>query len=254
MTTIAISNQKGGVGKTTISFNLACMLSKKRKVLAIDNDPQGNLTSSLLADANKLEANIIRAYEEKTLAPQRISNNLYLIGADISLSSVAEGDFETIYRLRDYLSSVTGFDFVIIDCLPSFGYMHMAALNAADYILVPAKPSPYAISALKELFNTVGKVKKRLNPELGVIGILLNMVDGRRPVMEREIKELLRETYPDLVFESELNKRVRLEESPAFQRAIAEYDPKGKSALEFKAIVSEMIKRMKAKKASGGRR
>ncbi len=251
MKTIAIANQKGGVGKTTIAFNLAHALSKQQKVLAIDNDPQGNLTASFLENTGELQANIIHGYEEKELVPQRLHKNLYLIGADISLSSVAEGDFETIYRLKECISTLEGFDFVIIDCLPSFGYMHMAALNAADYLLVPAKPSPYAISALKELFSTMDKVKKRLNPELNVLGILFNMADGRKPVMEREIKELLRETYPGLVFKTELNKRVKMEESPAFQKAIMQYEPKGKSAQEFKSLVQEIRRRMHAHNPGG---
>lgn len=253
MTKIAIANQKGGVGKTTIAFNLAKLLAaRKYKVLAIDNDPQGNLTTSLLQDQGEIAANILDAYEEKPIAPQQVAKNLHLVGADISLARVAEGDFEIIFRLKEAIDTVAdGFEFVVIDCLPSFGYMHMAALNAADYVLIPVKVAPYALRGMKDLFSTIDKAKKRLNPELKNLGIVLNQVDGRKPIMERELESVLRETYGNLVFKSKLNKRVKVEESPAFQKSIIEYEPKGLSAREFKAFAKELMKRINS--SDGGR-
>ena len=247
MPIIAIANQKGGVGKTTIAFNLAKLLAaRKHKVLAIDNDPQGNLTTSLLEEQGNIRANILDAYEEKGVTPQQMTKNLFLVGADISVARVAESDFEIIFRLREAISQIgEGFDFIIIDCLPSFGYMHMAALNAADYVLIPIKAAPYALRGMTDLFATIEKAKKRLNPNLKNLGIVLNQVDGRKPVMERELEAVLRETYGDLVFKAKLNKRVKVEESPAFQKSIIEYEPKGLSAKEFKAFANELMLRIK---------
>ena len=251
--TIAIANQKGGVGKTTIAFNLAQILSTRRstKVLAIDNDPQGNLTSSFLENPDKLRGLVLKAYEGKPLVPEKLSPNLDFLGASIALAPVAERDFQVIFRLKESLdklklaSGIASYDYVIIDCLPSFGHLHLASLNAADYVLIPVKPAPYALAGMKDLLETIERTKKYMNPRLKVLGILINQVDGRNLVMEREMEELLRETYGELVLKSKIAKRVKVEESPAFQKSIGEYNPKGASAKEFKALVGEILQRLK---------
>ena len=137
------------------------------------------------------------------------------------------------------------FDYAIIDCSPSFGHLHLAALNAADYVLIPVKPSPYELAGLKDLFNTIEKAKKYYNSKLKILGIVINQVDVRKPVIEREMEEVLRETYGDLVLKSKINKRVKIEESPAFQEPITVYDPKGPSAKEFKTMTNEILRRIK---------
>jgi chromosome partitioning protein len=253
MVTIAVANQKGGVGKTTIAFNLAQILSSRcsTKVLAIDNDPQGNLTSSFLEDPSEIDAHTLKAYNEELFAPAKLSENLYLLGSDITLAQVAERDFQVISKLKESIKRIheslkgAGFDYVVIDCLPSFGYLHLAALNAADYVLIPVKPAPYALAGLKDLFNTIKKAKKYYNPKLKVLGIAINQVDGRKPVIEREMEEVLRETYGDLVLKAMINKRVKVEESPAFQQPITVYDPRGPSVKEFRAMTNEIISRIK---------
>ena len=249
MITIAVANQKGGVGKTTIAFNLAHNLAAKRKtVLAIDNDPQGNLTSSFLENPEELRnnQNILGAYDGIPLSPINISKGLGFLGTGITLAAVAERSFEIIYSLKEAVEPLgSKYDYCIIDCLPSFGYLHLAALNAADYVLIPVKPAPYALAGMNDLFGTIEKCKKRFNPELKVLGIVINQVDGRRPNIEREMEEALRDTYGELVFKGKINKRVKIEESPAFQKPIAKYAPKGKSALEFKAVTNEMMRRIK---------
>jgi chromosome partitioning protein len=249
MITIAIANQKGGVGKTTIAYNLAQILSNrpKTKVLAIDNDPQGNLTSSFLEDSTEVKANILDAYDEKPLEPVKISNNLYLLGSSISLAPVAEREFQIIFRLKEgikRLKSCTP-NYIIIDTLPSFGHLHLAALTAADYVLIPVKPAPYSLAGLKDLFNTIKTSRKYYNSQLKILGIVINLVDGRKPVIEREMEEVLRETYGNLVFKSKINKRIKVEESPAFQKPITVYDPRCPAAAEFKAMVAEILRRIR---------
>jgi len=253
MIVMAIANQKGGVGKTTIAFNLVQILANQRdtKVLAVDNDPQGNLTSSFLDNPADLKGNIVNAYEEKPLVPEKISKDLNLLGSNINLAPVAERDFQVIFRLKEYLEQLvnapecTPYDYVIIDCLPSFGHLHLAALNAADFVLIPVKLAPYALAGMKDLFDTIERTRKYINPNLKVLGIVINQVDGRNLVMEREMEEVLRETYKELVLKSKINKRVKVEESPAFQKPITEYDPKGASAKEFKALVREILQRLR---------
>jgi len=253
MITIAITNQKGGVGKTTISFNLSHILADahKQKVLIVDNDPQGNLTSSLLDDPSKLHAHSLKAYNVEPFRSMHISENLHLLGSDITLAQVAERDFQVIFNLKESMKRIDesteggGFDYVVIDCLPSFGHLHLAALNAADFVLIPVNPSPYALAGMKDLFLTIESARKHFNPALKVIGIIINQVDGRKPVIEREMAQVLRETYGDLVLKAEINKRVKVEESPAFQKAITAYDPNGPAAGEFNAMVVEIIHRIK---------
>jgi len=261
MITIAIANQKGGVGKTTIAFNLSRILASKRatSVLAIDNDPQGNLTSCFLEDPTKLKSNVLGAYEKNELCPHNISKKLYFIGSDIRLSTVAERDFQVIFNLKESLENLKArkssgkpgkpgfpqFDYVVIDSLPSFGHLHLAALSAADYVLIPVKPAPFALAGLKDLLSTIEKAKRYFNPGLKILGIVVNQVDGRKLIMEREMESILREKYGDLVFKAKIRKRVCVEESPAFQKTITDYDPKSASAGDFKSFASELLKRIR---------
>ena len=252
MITIAIANQKGGVGKTTIAFNLAQIFASKNgvKVLAIDNDPQGNLTSSWLENPDEMKGDILNAYDKKPLEPEQISTHINLLGANIKLASLAERDFQVIFRLKEYLDKlqcdpeVGRYDYVTIDCLPSFGHLHLAALVAATYVLIPVKPAPYALAGLKDLFETIERARKYFNPKLKMLGIIINQVDGRKFFMEREMEEALREDYGDLVFKSKIKKRIKIEESPAFQKSITEYHPKGPAAKEFKALTREILQRL----------
>lgn len=245
MNTIAIANQKGGVGKTTITFNLAkCLAQKGYKVLAIDNDPQGNLTSAMLEDPTSLTANILSVYEEQGgLVPHTVSPNLDLIGATIRLSKVMDGGFETIYKLKEGVNSLKEqYDFMLVDSLPSFGYLNMAALNVAEYLLIPVEPGKFALEGMQDLFSTIDKMQKRLNPRLQVLGIILNKIDNTNITQITE--KALRETYSNLVFKTMFSRRTKVKESPSFNQSITEYDPKGEPALQFNQFVKEFLERL----------
>ena len=248
MITIAVTNQKGGVGKTTIAFNLAQILSSRKgtKVLAIDNDPQGNLTSSFIEDPTGLTANVLGIYDDNEIEPEKVTETLSFLGADITLAPVAERDFQVVFKLKEALEAMNGqFDYCIIDSLPSFGHLHLAALNAADYVLIPVKPAPYALAGMNDLFRTLEKARKYFNANLRPLGIIINQFDGRKPVMEREMEESLREIYGDMVLKAKINKRIKVEESPAFQKSITQYDPKGPAAKEFKSMTDEILRRLR---------
>lgn len=247
MKIVAVTNQKGGVGKTTIAFNLMRSLADKGfKVLAIDNDPQGNLTDSFLENGVELTADIMDLYSGKTVYPQKIDNNLDLIGANIHLAKIADQDFEVIFKLKEGLEQINNpYDFIIIDCLPSFGYLNTAALNAAESVVIPTKPSQFGLAGVTDLLDTIEKTQKRLNPKLNVLGIVLNLVE--HTVICSEFTNVLRETYGNLLFETEISKSVKMEECVTLNQAVTTYDPKSKSAEQLHAFVDEFIKREEVK-------
>lgn len=244
----AVINQKGGVGKTTIAFNLGKGLAASGyRTLLVDNDPQGNLTSACLKDPRQLQADVLEIYQntDEPIIPQKILPDLSLIGANILLSKISDSDFEIIFRLKEGLAKIENdYDFIIIDCLPSFGYLNMAALNASEYILIPTIPAPFALLGLKDLLDTIAKARLRLNPELKLLGILLNLIEGRRTTIAAELETVLREDYGDSVFQTILNKAIKFEESPSFQQSILEYAPESKAAQQFNDFLVEFLKKI----------
>jgi chromosome partitioning protein len=251
MITIAIANLKGGVGKTTIAFNLALELAKKRgnRVLAVDNDSQAHLTGAMLKDPSSRIANIIQAYQGEGVNPHIISKNIHLIGSDEKLSQITDGDIDTLFRLKETLRKLTykvpKYDYAIIDCLPSSTFVQMAGLISANWVIIPVKSSSFDLKGMVGFMKNIEKIRNRLNPSLKILGIVINQSDGRKPVYERDLEDALRETYGNLVFKTKLNKRVDIATSPVFNKSITEYAPKSLSASEFRSFTSEVIKRIK---------
>lgn len=242
---VAITNQKGGVGKTTIAFNLAKGLAKQGyKVLAIDNDPQGNLTEALIPDINKLQANIFNIYKgEGGVIPDKIGDNLDLIGATIHLAKISEEMFDLVFRLQEGIQHIeNNYDFIFIDCLPSFGYLHTAALKAADKVLIPIKPAPFALSGLEDLFDVILKMKSRINENLDILGILITFFE--KTSIAKWADQSLREYQGDLVFNSVISKSVKLEESPMVYQSIMEYATNSKQANQFQIFISEFLEKV----------
>ncbi len=250
MIKITVTNQKGGVGKTTISFNLAWILANhyKKKVLVIDNDPQGNLTSSFMDEDQEISGSILDIYDENQPSPLIINKQLHLLGSNINLAPVAERAFPVIFNLKNGLSQMKTFlyDFVIIDCLPSFGHLNLAALVAADYVLIPVRPSPYALAGMQDLIRTITKVKKNLNADLRILGIVINQVEGRKTILQNEMQKALRKNYQKLIFQTLIKKRIKLEESPVFHKDITAYHHKDPAAEEFILFAHELLRRIKA--------
>lgn len=222
----------------------------------MDNDPQGNLTTSFLKDPVPECASTVNAYDSKPIIPHHLTADLHLLGAGVTLAAVTERDFEVIFRLKEALDGMqscsSAYDYILIDCLPSLSHLHLVAMNVADFILVPVKPAPYALAGMNDLFGTIEKTRKYFNPRIQVLGIVINQMDGRGLVMEREIEETLRETHRGLVFKTSISKRVRIEESPVFHQCISSYDSNGRSAKQFKALAREIVQRVR--KASKNRK
>jgi len=246
---IAISNQKGGVGKSSITFNLSKELSNRGfKVLIVDNDPQANLSSVFFNNPEEIKANIIDIYknDEYLIAPQNVLKNLDIIASDIRVSTIVQKDIEIIYRLKESLNKIkSNYDFVFIDCLPSFGQLMTAAFNAADYVLIPVKLSPFDIYGLNDLLVTIKNIKKRINPDIDILGIILNMVDGRGTALGNKLEDNLRSDYSELMFKAKIPKGIKFEESHLFNQSIVEYAPSTKIAEGFAAFLDEFLNKLK---------
>lgn len=246
---IAVANQKGGVGKTTITFNLAKGLAKKGyKTLVLDNDPQANLTGAFLEleDEEEFSPNVLSLFEDDhpVIKPQNINDNLDFIGTDIRLSRIADRNFDVIFKLKEGIQDLAqSYDFVLIDSVPSFGYLNTAALYAANHVVVPVKPAKFALQGLKDLFATVEKIQKRLNPDLKILGLLINLLEANTRV-GKVLEPKIRDAYGDLVFSTNINKAVKLEESPMFQQSIMEYEPQSAASKEFEAFFDEFLTRL----------
>ena len=248
---ISISNQKGGVGKTTTAVNLSASLAKAgKRVLIIDSDPQGNATTGLGLSKSELKAGLydfmlgsesVDISSVKTEMP-----GLFLMGATKELVGAEvemylEDDRE--FLLKKSLDGIKDkFDFILIDCPPSLGFLTINAITASNYVLVPLQCEYYALEGLSQLLDTLKAVKKSLNPELKLVGILLTMYDARNN-LSSQVEEEVREHFKGTVFETVIPRNVRLSEAPSYGKPIILYDIQSRGAISYFNLAKEVIKR-----------
>ncbi|HOE96170.1 MAG TPA: ParA family protein [Candidatus Sumerlaeota bacterium] len=247
--TIAISNQKGGVGKTTTAVNLAaCLADLGHRTLLVDLDPQSNASSALGFDSNRLDASIYDAlldHAAPTVHPLDAQHsNLFLLPSSMDL---AGAEFELIDRegretaLRDALARLDQpFDYILIDSPPSLGLLTLNALVAARWVLIPVQAEYLALEGLSRMVQTIQRINRKQNPELEILGLLATLYDSRTNLAHQVLEEL-RRAFPDKVFSTPVTRSVRLSEAPSYGQTILRYDARSSGALQYQQIAQEVI-------------
>jgi chromosome partitioning protein len=250
---IAIANQKGGVGKTTTTVNLAASLGVlEKKVLLIDADPQANATSGLGIDLDSVEHGTYQLLEHtmpvEDVIIQTDSPNVDLVPAHIDLVAI---EIELVdkdnreYMLKEALKNLGDrYDFVLIDCAPSLGLLTLNALTAADSVMIPIQCEYFALEGLGKLLNTVKSVQKIHNNDLDIEGMLLTMYDSRLRLSNQVVEEV-KKHFADMVFDTIIQRNVRLSEAPSYGESIIKYDASSKGASNYLNLAHEILKKNK---------
>ena len=247
---IAVVNQKGGVGKTTSTVNLAASVALKgQKVLLMDIDPQGNATSGLGVNKRELETSsydvIVNALPiEKSIRKTEFENlwvlpsNMNLAGAELELVDMKHRES----KIKNAVAPIkSNFDFIFLDCPPSLGLITLNALCAADTVLVPIQCEYYALEGLSQLMSTIRQVKRLYNPHIEMEGVLLTMYDGRLNLTQQVVGELKR-FFPKKVYATAIPRNVKLSEAPSYGLPIHYYDKNSKGAAAYDALADEFLK------------
>lgn len=251
--TLAIVNQKGGTGKTTVSVNLAVGLAKhKFKVLLIDLDPQHSATLSLGIDSINTAGSIYDVLLKETnlrdILTDTSVSNLTLAPAKVDLSNIdinLANEARYQFRLRESLNRVAGhYDYTLVDCPPSLGLLTINALAAADNVLIPILCDYLSLEGLKQLITSIEKIQKGLNSNLKILGILPNMVDFRLNITKESLS-LVKNHFKELVFKNVIRTCVKVKEAPSFGKSIFDYAPKSTGAKEYASLITEVIRRAK---------
>ncbi len=248
---IAVTNQKGGVGKTTTAINLAYYLSKlKHNVLLVDFDPQGNTTSGLGVDKQQLKKSILNVVQDSTPVSKVVlktkHKRLALLPATPHLANTevelakAERRFT---RLKDALAATEGYDYIIIDSPPSLSLLTVNALIAAQYVILPVQAEFYALEGLGQLLETMQLVRKGMNPKLALAGVLVTMFDGRT-TLSSQVHEEVKKHFPGKVFKTIIPRNIRLAEAPSHGLPVGAYERWSKGARAYKSLAKEVVERV----------